>query len=102
MAGYYRVELDALGRMSTQLGSCADDMRSAMKLLKDIGPQGSGDVELEKACDDFRKAWGYGIGLIADATGGITEGLSATHKVYATLEQRIADSFHASGKGGDA
>lgn len=102
MTGYYKVELDALGRLSKQLGTCADDMRSAMKQLKDIGPQGAGLAELEKACGDFQDAWGYGIGLIADATGGISEGLTATHKVYATLEQQIADSFQASGKTGNA
>ncbi|MEU6347115.1 hypothetical protein ABZ883_39955 [Streptomyces sp. NPDC046977] len=100
MAGYYKVELDALADLGTQLGNCADEMRSAMKVLKDIGPKGSGFADLEAACDEFQDAWGYGIGLIADATGGVTKGLADTRKVYETLEQQVADSFKPSGKGG--
>ncbi len=86
MAGSYRVELDVLSHLATRLGECADDMRAAMKLLKDIGPKGSGFAELEKACEDFQDSWGQGIGLIADATGGVTEGLAQTHKLYVALE----------------
>ncbi|MEU0212703.1 hypothetical protein ACFYR1_31575 [Streptomyces canus] len=98
MPGYYKVELEALAQLITQLGETANDMRSAMKQLKDIGPKGAGYDELEQACDDFQDKWGYGIGLIADATGGITEGLSETRKIYETLEDQITKSFQASGK----
>ncbi|WP_406123553.1 hypothetical protein OHQ89_15460 [Streptomyces canus] len=98
MAGYSKVELEALAQLITQLGECANDMRSAMTQLKDIGPKGSGYAELEQACDDFQDKWGYGIGLIADATGGITEGLSESRKVYQTLEDQIVEAFQASGK----
>lgn len=101
MAGYYKVELEALAQLITQLGECADDMRSAMKQLKDIGPKGSGYAELEEACDAFQDKWGYGIGLIADATGGVTEGLSESRKVYETLEDQIAEAFQVSGKAGN-
>ncbi|MET9457067.1 hypothetical protein ABZY05_18560 [Streptomyces canus] len=69
-----------------------------MKQLKNIGPQGSGYAELEEACDEFQNKWGYGIGLIADATGGVTEGLSETRKVYESLEEQIAEAFKASAK----
>ncbi|MFK4103438.1 hypothetical protein ACI2L1_25845 [Streptomyces sp. NPDC019531] len=98
MAGYYKVELDALAQLITQLGDCADDMRSAMKQLKDIGPKGSGYAELEAACDEFQDKWGYGIGLIADATSSVTKGLSESRKVYETLEDQIAEAFKTPGK----
>jgi hypothetical protein len=98
VAGYYKVELEALTQLITQLSECADDMRSAMKQLKDIGPKGSGYAELEKACDDFQDKWGYGIGLIADATGGVTEGLSESRKIYEALEDQIAEAFKGAGK----
>ncbi|MGC0399908.1 hypothetical protein RKD27_002552 [Streptomyces sp. SAI-126] len=98
MPGYYKVELEALTQLITQLGETANDMRSAMKQLKDIGPKGSGYGELEQACDAFQEKWGYGIGLIADAAGGITEGLTETRKIYGALEDQIAESFKASGK----
>jgi hypothetical protein len=98
VAGYYKVELEALTQLSTQLGECGDALRSAMKQLKNIGPQGSGYADLEEACDEFQNKWGYGIGLIADATGGVTEGLSETRKVYESLEDQIAEAFKASGK----
>ncbi|MGC0337452.1 hypothetical protein RKD20_002486 [Streptomyces sp. SLBN-8D4] len=54
VAGYYKVELEALTRLSAQLGECGDTMRSAMKQLKNIGPEGSGHAELEEACDEFQ------------------------------------------------
>ncbi|MEU6353457.1 hypothetical protein ABZ896_29725 [Streptomyces sp. NPDC047072] len=98
MPGYYKVELEALARLVTQLGESADDMRSAMKQLKDIGPKGSGYADLEAACDEFQDRWGYGIGLIADATSGVTDGLSESRKVYETLEEQIAQAFTPSGK----
>ncbi|MFG2467341.1 hypothetical protein ACGFXB_18045 [Streptomyces canus] len=102
MAGYYKVELEALAQLITQLGECANDMRSAMNQLKDIGPQGSGHAELEQACEGFQDKWGYGIGLIADATGGVTEGLSETRKVYETLENQIVEAFKVPGKASSA
>lgn len=97
MTGYYKVELDSLARLTTQLGECADEMRSAMRALKDIGPKGAGLAELEKACDDFQESWGYGIGLIADATGGVTDGLGETKKIYETIEEKIAEGFKVPG-----
>lgn len=102
MAGYYRVQLEELNRLTRELSDCADDMRSAMKLLKDIGPKGSGYEDLENACDDFQESWSYGIGQIADATSGITEGLTETRKVYQALEERTAEVFKAGQKGGAA
>lgn len=97
---YYRVELEALGRLTKQVRHCADDMREVMRLLKNIGPKGAGHAELEKACDDFQDAWGYGIGLIADAADGISEGLSQTHRVYQETEQKTAETFAARNSGG--
>jgi hypothetical protein len=100
MAGYYKVEVEALSQLITQLSEVADGMRSAMRQLKDIGPKGSGFDELEEACDDFQDKWGYGIGLIADATGGVTKGLTESRKIYMHLEDQIAESFKSSGKAG--
>lgn len=99
MSGYYKVELEALGRLIAQLGECADGMRSAGRQLKNIGPEGSGHAELEKACADFQDKWGYGIDLIADATGGVTEGLTESRKVYQTLEDHVRAAFTASAPG---
>jgi len=98
VGGYYKVELEGLAQLITQLGDCAEDMRAAMRQLKDIGPEGTGHAELEQACDDFQQRWGYGIGLIADATGGVTEGLAASRKIYEALENQIAEAFTGAGK----
>jgi hypothetical protein len=100
MAGYYKVELAALTQLTKELSSCAADMRSAMRILKDIGPEGSGYGDLEDACNDFQNAWSYGIGKIADATGGITDGLSQTCKAYELMEDQVSASFQAPGKAG--
>lgn len=97
MAGYYKVELDALASLTRQLGECADEMRSAMRELKDIGPKGAGFAELEQACDDFQESWSYGIGLISDAAGKVTDGLAETKKVYETVEEKIAQGFKVPG-----
>ncbi|MEV6739863.1 hypothetical protein AB0N14_24155 [Streptomyces sp. NPDC051104] len=97
MAGYYKVELDSLAGLITQLGECVDEMRSAMRALKDIGLKGTGLAELEKACDDFQESWGYGIGLIADAADGVTKGLAETKNAYEAIEKKIAEEFNVPG-----
>ncbi|MER7106451.1 hypothetical protein [Streptomyces sp. NPDC000229] len=89
MAGYSKVEFKALSRLVTDLSECADGMRSAMRQLKDIGPKGSGSNELEEACDDFQEKWDHGIKLIADATGGITEKVGESGKLFQHLEDQI-------------
>ncbi|GHA18928.1 hypothetical protein ACFOOM_04680 [Streptomyces echinoruber] len=90
MAGYCKVEFEGLFRLVRDLGECADGMRSAMKQLKDIGPKGAGSDELEEACDYFQKKWGHGIGLIAEATGGITEKVARAGRLYQHLDDRVA------------
>ncbi|MEU9310109.1 hypothetical protein [Streptomyces sp. NPDC048256] len=90
MTGYYKVEFEALARLVVDLAECADGMRSAMRKLKDIGPAGTGSGELEEACDDFQEKWGYGIELIADATGGITEKVALSGRLYQRLEDEAA------------
>ncbi|MFE2264247.1 hypothetical protein [Streptomyces griseosporeus] len=89
MAGYYNVEFEALARLVTDLSECADGMKSAMRKLKDIGPKGSGSDELENACDDFQDKWGYGIKLIAEATGGLTEKVAESGRLFQHLEDKV-------------
>ncbi|MFG2128259.1 hypothetical protein ACGFNV_10705 [Streptomyces sp. NPDC048751] len=90
MTGYYKVEFEAMARLVIDLAECADTMRSAMRKLEDIGPKGAGSSELEEACDDLQEKWGYGIELIADATGGITEKVGQSGRVYQRLEDEAA------------
>ena len=95
MAGYCKVEFEALSRLIKDLSECAGGMRSAMKQLKDIGPKGSGSAELEEACDDFQDKWGYGIKLIAEATGGITEKVAESGRLFQQLEDKVAATVHS-------
>ncbi|MFI0240961.1 hypothetical protein [Streptomyces sp. NPDC016845] len=89
MAGHSKVEFEALSRLITDLSTCANGMRAAMRELKDIGPKGSGHGELEEACDDFQDKWGYGIKLIADATGGVTEKVAKAGKEFQHVEDLV-------------
>ncbi|MFF0018136.1 hypothetical protein [Streptomyces sp. NPDC005374] len=91
----------AVGQRVHKQQSASAGLALALKQLKDIGPKGSVYAELEEACDAFQDKWGYGIGLIADATGGVTEGLSESRKVYETLEDQIAEAFQVSRKAGN-
>ncbi|MFH8338928.1 hypothetical protein [Streptomyces sp. AM6-12] len=95
MTGYCKVEFEALVRLVTDLGECADSMRSAMKQLKDIGPTGAGSKELEAACDEFQHKWGYGIKQIAKATDGITGKVVQSVRLYQGLEDEIAAMLKA-------
>jgi hypothetical protein len=90
VAGFCKVEFEAMSRLMIDLSECAEGMRSAMKQLKDIGPKGAGSGELEEACDDFQDKWGHGIKLIADATGGITEKVGQSGRLYQHVEDQIA------------
>ncbi|MGW0334382.1 hypothetical protein ACWD0J_21345 [Streptomyces sp. NPDC003011] len=103
VAGYYEVEFKALSRLITDLSECADGMRSAMRQLKDIGPKGSGSDELEEACDDFQEKWGYGIELIAEATGGVTEKVAESGRLYQHVDGQVVATVAAvrSGKAAD-
>ncbi|MGW1909746.1 hypothetical protein ACWCQS_02975 [Streptomyces sp. NPDC002076] len=89
MTGYCTVEFEALSRLVQELSECAGAMRSAMKQLKDIGPAGAGSKELEEACDEFQDKWGYGIKQIAKATGGITEKVAESGRLYQGLEDEV-------------
>ncbi|MEU6395099.1 hypothetical protein [Streptomyces sp. NPDC046939] len=89
MAGHSKVEFAALSRLITDLSTCADGMRTAMHELKDIGPKGSGHDGLEEACDHFQDKWGYGIKLIAEATGGVTEKVAKAGKEFQHVEDLV-------------
>ncbi|MEU2928381.1 hypothetical protein ABZ636_25505 [Streptomyces sp. NPDC007251] len=100
MTGYYKVEFEALSRLVKELSECAGAMRSAMRQLKDIGPAGTGSKELEEACDEFQDKWGYGIKQIAKATGGITEKVAESGRLYQELEDKVAARARAVKVGG--
>ncbi|TSB22436.1 WXG100 family type VII secretion target [Streptomyces benahoarensis] len=93
MSGYYRVELQGMGRLAKDLESSAGNMRGAMRPLKDSASQSVGHEELQKACENFQSAWDYGVGQIADATDGITEGLRTSSRLYQSLEESVAELF---------
>ncbi|MGY0024528.1 hypothetical protein [Streptomyces sp. cg35] len=95
MSGHCKAEFEALAGLITDLSTCADGMRSAMRELKDIGPKGSGYDDLEDACDDFQDKWGYGIKLIADATGGITDKVAKAGKEFQHLEDLVRKKVEA-------
>ncbi|MGW4344318.1 hypothetical protein ACWEL8_04340 [Streptomyces sp. NPDC004690] len=90
MTSYCKAEFQALSTLIRDLGGCAGGMRSAMKQLKDIGPEGSGSDEVESACDDFQDKWGYGIKLIAEAAEGITEKVAESGRLFQHLEDQVA------------
>jgi hypothetical protein len=89
VAGYCKVEFETLSRLIADLSNCSDGMHTALHQLKDIGPKGSGYDDLEDACDDFQDKWGYGIKLIADATGNLTEKVARSGKDFQHLEDLV-------------
>ncbi|MEU6239558.1 hypothetical protein [Streptomyces sp. NPDC047024] len=90
MASFCKAEFEALARLVRDLGDCAENMRSAMRQLEDIGPRGAGSTELEDACDDFQDKWGHGIKLIAEATGGVAEKVAQSGRLFQHLEDEVA------------
>ncbi|MFG2227679.1 hypothetical protein [Streptomyces sp. NPDC048644] len=93
MSGYYRAELDGMGRLATDLASNAGNMRGAMRPLKESAGESIGHQDLQEACERFQSAWDYGIDQIAEATDGITEGLRTTRRIYQDLEESVAQLF---------
>lgn len=95
MTSHVKADLQELARLATQLNHSAHEMRSAMRLLKELGPKGAGSAELESACDDFQDAWGDGIDLIAKATIGVTEGLVQVRGLYGANDHQVREQFRS-------
>jgi hypothetical protein len=84
-------------------------MAKANNALRGATAKDLGSVVLDRAGNDFRDRWEYGIGKLAESAEKVVEGLNATQKQYKDVDQATAQYFPAGaadggdgGSGGDS
>lgn len=95
MADELYIEMDAFSGLISTLDTAAEDMTSANDKLADTDGSDLGSTPLDKAAENFRDRWKYGIEKIADATGKMVDGLELTRDLYAEQERINAASHDA-------
>ncbi|MFJ8437588.1 hypothetical protein [Kitasatospora griseola] len=93
MGAYFRVEVSELDRLVKQLKSSQQDMREALRAMKDTGPKTTGSKNLDHACDDFNDSWQDAITRISQGVEALEGKLQETCKSYAETDQAIRDMF---------
>lgn len=97
MTGDLYLDIDAFSGLIHTLDTAAEDMTSANKKLADADAGNLGSSGLDKAADNFRSRWKYGIEQIAESTSKMVEGLELTHKLYAEQERINAGALDTIG-----
>ncbi|MGW7054535.1 WXG100 family type VII secretion target [Streptomyces sp. NPDC054888] len=98
MGAGFKVEVSELDGLVRELRRSQEEMRAALKALRDTGPKTTGSKELDNACDEFHDSWDDAIKKIADGTQVIEDKLKQTRDTYRDAEAAIRDGF--AGKGG--
>ncbi|MFD5563283.1 MULTISPECIES: hypothetical protein [Kitasatospora] len=93
MGAYFRVEVSELDRLVKQLKSSQQDMREALRAMKDTGPKTTGSKNLDHACDDFNDSWQDAITRISQGVEALEGKLQETCKGYSETDQAIRDMF---------
>ncbi|MFJ1794533.1 hypothetical protein [Kitasatospora griseola] len=93
MGAYFRVEVSELDRLVKQLKSSQQDMREALRAMKDTGPKTTGSKNLDHACDDFNDSWQDAITRISQGVEALEGKLQETCKSYSETDQAIRDMF---------
>lgn len=100
----FRLVFDA-----ADLHATADLLEQAVEVARQVeGDSGrlAGSVAdyghdgLRDACDSFLKAWGYGMGLVAEEADGLGNVLRETVTTYEAVDQAGAEALSAVGGGG--
>lgn len=93
LPGTFRVDAEELGSLAGRLDGCVSEMRSAGYRMEQASVAGLGNPDLESRCSDFRDAWDYWIGKLAELTARIRAGLDHTAKAYAATDAAIEHYF---------
>lgn len=94
MSGF-RVDLDRMNRLITDLDHAADDITAANQLLHQSTARDLGTPGIDRAAEQFQQRWGESISSIGDAAKRTSDGLDETRKTYAELEEQVARMFHS-------
>jgi len=95
MGEYFRVEVSELDRLVKQLKSSQQDMREALRAMRDTGPKTTGSKNLDHACDDFNDSWQDAITRISQGVEALEGKLQETAKGYAETDEAIRGMFTA-------
>jgi hypothetical protein len=96
----YRLDVSGMNRLVDRLAEAEDRMTKANNALRGATAKDLGSFVLDRAGNDFRDRWEYGIGKLAESAEKVVEGLNATQKQYKDVDQATAQYFPAGGGGG--
>ncbi|BAJ30381.1 MULTISPECIES: hypothetical protein [Kitasatospora] len=96
MGAYFRVEVDELSKLMQQLKDSQQDMREALRAMRDTGPKTTGTKDLDRACDDFDDSWQDAITRISQGVEALEAKLDQTCKNYGETEEALRAMFSGS------
>ncbi|SDP81201.1 hypothetical protein SAMN04487905_109190 [Actinopolyspora xinjiangensis] len=89
MGDGYRVDIEKLTRLISDLDNAADDITAANRALGDARGRDLGTSGIDDASDGFRERWSHGIEKIAEGAKATSEALGSARETYAKLEQEV-------------
>lgn len=87
----FEVDLAKLQMLSTRLDESGAMMTGALDAMRGAQASQLGDPDLQRACEEFRESWDYGLGKTVDCIEVIREKVDQTHNWYAETEQALVD-----------
>lgn len=93
MADFFKVDLDALSKMTSTLQQAGEQMDQALQALGGAQDGQIGPQSLAGAAKDFQGTWKYGLGQLQHAISECTEGVDKVHKNYQQTEQTVQQAL---------
>ncbi|SDJ86314.1 hypothetical protein SAMN04487820_102419 [Actinopolyspora mzabensis] len=85
----YRVDIEKLTRLISDLDHAADDITAANRALSDARGRDLGSPGIDDASEGFRERWSHGIEKIAEGAKATSDALGSARETYAKLEQEV-------------
>ncbi|MFF0491973.1 hypothetical protein ACWDSJ_10510 [Nocardia sp. NPDC003482] len=93
MVGFFRVDIDVLGKMVQLLRGSEQVLTDALNAMKQEGHGDVGPKVLVDAADNFHNRWHYGLQQIGEHAKDVADGLSRCHDAYRQVDKEFADAL---------
>ncbi|RDI68618.1 hypothetical protein [Nocardia pseudobrasiliensis] len=90
MAGYLKVDIDALAKAVQLLRGSEQVLTDAMKAMAQGGHGDIGTTVLNDAAESFQRRWHFGVQRISEATKSTADGIAQCHDAYQQVDDQFA------------
>lgn len=87
------IDFDALQRVRTHLDDVSDLLKGPCKGMADLPADAAGHDDLRSKLRDFGDEWDFGIGKLAEFSGGAAEALTTITDTFQQLDSELAKAF---------